>query len=429
MNLDIAYSISSPDDSLLIPDDKHIVVQGKTGTGKSTVLKNIIIGEIRAGKGLTVLDPHGQLVDDIVHLIPKERQGDLIWFDPYDADSVCGLNFFDGAGEDYKKVSSILAMFSTVWKGYWGPQSNEIVAYACEAVLKQDADERSILAVAKFLMNTELPRQQGQKAEPITYREKCLRRAPDYVQEYWKKFSERSARDQAEAVSHPMNKINEFVRNPIVRSVVGQTKNTLDMRQVMDEGKILLCRLSKGKLGADVSSILGSLIISKISLAALERENVSEYKREAHMLFADEVGNFTHGVDFPTILAEARKYHLTLVIATQTVSQLPDPQAVFGNCNVVVVYRLGGQDARFMSEEWGDQFPARAFMRLDDYTFYVNFVEGGVVQRNDVVWHARPPLKRTGDEVSAALVKQASRRFWANDRAEVMRKVDRFIGM
>src|SRR5207248_2511993 len=158
-----------------------------------------------------------------------------------------------------------------------------------------------------------------------------------------------------------------FVRNPLVRGIVGQTENTLDMRQVMDEGKILLCRLSKGRLGADVSSILGSLVVSKISLAALERENVPEYKRRHFTLFADEVQNFVHGVDFPTILAEARKYHLTLVIATQTISQLPDTQAVFGNCNIEIAYRLGGADAMLMAEEWGNQFPQTAFMRLNDY--------------------------------------------------------------
>src|SRR5205823_2981671 len=132
----------------------------------------------------------------------------------------------------------------------------------------------------------------------ITYRQKCLRRAPAYVRDYWKQFASRSARDQAEAISHPLNKINEFVRNPIVRSVVGQTKRTLDMRRVMDEGSILLCRLSKGRLGADVSSILGSVVVSKLALAALERESVPENRHHRHTLIADEVQNFVHGVDF-----------------------------------------------------------------------------------------------------------------------------------
>jgi type IV secretory pathway TraG/TraD family ATPase VirD4 len=429
MEIPIAYLASDPTNILTIPDDKHVSISGKTGTGKSTVLKNLIVEEIRAGKGVAVLDPHGQLVDDIVSLIPQERTRDVVWFDPADDQAIPGLNFYDGPGEDHKKVSAILRMFETVWKGFWGPSSNEIVADASYAVLAQDPDERSILATAKFLNNPPLNRQKGQKRKSTTYREKCLRTAPNFIVENWKRFSERSEKDQAQAVSHPMNKINEFIRNPLVRGVVGQTHNTLDMKQIMDEGKILLCRLSKGRLGADVSSILGSLIVSKISLAALERENVPEYKRRPFTLFADEVQNFVHGVDFPTILAEARKYHLTLVIATQTVSQLPDPEAVFGNCNVIVVYRIGGKDAEFMAAEWGNQFSPTAFMQLSDFEFYVSVVKDHIVQRKDLVWHGKPAITRQGNEACPAVVKQASRRLYANDRAEVMRRVDSFIGM
>ncbi len=427
MEIQIGYEASNPQNILSIPGNKHPVILGKTGTGKSTILKNMIVEKIRAGDGVTVLDPHGQLVDDLIHYIPESRLGDMIWWDPYD-DPVIGLNFFDGPGEDHKKVSAILSMFSTVWKGYWGPQSNEIVAFASEAILKQDPDERSILALAKFLMNPLVRKQKIQRKSPITYRHKCLRRAPAYARDYWKQFSARSARDQADAISHPMNKINEFVRNPIVRAVVGQTAETLNLRQIMDEGKILLCRLSKGRLGADVSSILGSLIVSKLSLAALERENVPEHKRRPHTLFADEVQNFVHGVDFPTILAEARKYHLTLVIATQTVSQLPDPEAVFGNCNIEIAYRLGGKDSQLIAEEWGNQFPATAFMRLNDYCFYINYVKREVPQRNDLVYRANPEPKRAGDEVSGALVKRTSRSVHGMTRARIDKKLNRFMG-
>jgi hypothetical protein len=428
MDIFIGSEASNPTHVLTIPGDKHPVILGKTGTGKSTILKNMIIEKIRAGVGVTVLDPHGQLVDDLIHHVPKPRLNDVIWWDPYD-DPVIGLNFFNGPGEDHKKVSSVLSMFSTVWKAYWGPQSNEIVAFASEAILKQDANERSILAVAKFLMNPSLRKQKMQKRTPITYRQKCLRRAPSYVRDYWKQFSTRSARDQAEAISHPMNKINEFVRNPIARCVIGQTKGTLDVRRVMDEGAILLCRLSKGRLGADVSSILGSLIVSKLALAALERENVPEYKRRPHTLFADEVQNFVHGVDFPTILAEARKYHLTLTIATQTVSQLPDPEAVFGNCNIAIAYRLGGSDAKLMAAEWGNEFPSTAFMRLNDFCFYINYVKGEVPQRNDLVYRAHPEPARAEGDASGAAVKAASRRAYGVSRADVEAKLNRFLGV
>jgi TraM recognition site of TraD and TraG/Type IV secretion-system coupling protein DNA-binding domain len=428
MDIPIGWAASNPRDILNIPCNRHQVLLGITGTGKSTLLKNMIIQKIRGGEGVTVLDPHGQLVDDLIHFIPASRLGDVIWFDPCD-DPVIGLNFFDGPGEDHKKVSSILSMFSTIWEKFWGPQSNEIVAFASDAILEQDPDERSILAVAKFLVNPTLPKQRHQKKVPITYRQKCLRRSAQYVCEYWRQFSSRSVRDQADAVSHPMNKINEFVRNPIVRCVVGQTSDTVDLRRVMDERRILLCRLSKGRLGADVSSILGSLLVSKLSLAALERENVPEYKRRPHTLFADEVQNFVHGVDFPTILAEARKYHLTLTIATQTISQLPDPEAVFGNCNIEIAYRLGGKDAELMAQEWGNQFPATAFMRLNDFCFYANYVKNEVPQRNDIVYRANPEPSRRGDEVSGAAVKMASRSVNGHPRGAIEDKLDRFLGM
>lgn len=428
MDILIGTEASNPTHVLPIPGDKHPVILGKTGTGKSTLLKTIIVGKIRAGEGVTVLDPHGELADDLIHYLPNSRLKDVIWWDPYD-DPVIGLNFFDGPGEDHKKVSSILSMFSTVWKSYWGPQSNEIVAFACDAILQQDEDERSILSVAKFLMNPPLGKQKNQKKTAITYRQKCLRRAPSYVRDYWKQFATRSAKDQAEAISHPMNKINEFVRNPIVRCVVGQTKGTLDLRQVMDNGAVLLCRLSKGKLGADVSSILGSLIVSKIALAALERENIAEHKRPAHTLFADEVQNFVHGVDFPTILAEARKYRLTLTIATQTVAQLPDPEAVFGNCNIEIAYRLGGADAVLMSKEWGNDFSPTAFLRLNDYCFYINHVSNEVPQRNDLVYRASQGPMRRGDEASGAFVKTQSRKAHGVSRTDIKRKLDQFLGV
>ena len=428
MDIHIGSEASNNTHVLSIPGDKHTVILGKTGTGKSTLLKNMIVEKIRAGEGVTVLDPHGQLVDNLVHFIPKFRSDRVIWWDPYD-DPVIGLNFFDGPGEDHKKVSAVLAMFSAVWKGFWGPQSNELVAFASEAILRQDEDERSILAVAKFLMNPALPKQKGQKKPPVTYRQKCLRRASGYVRDYWKQFSARSSRDQAEALSHPMNKINEFVRNPIVRSLVGQTKGTLDLRRVMDEGKILLCRLSKGRLGADVSSILGSLIVSKLAIAALERENVPKHKRRAHTLFADEVQNFVHDIDFPTILAEARKYHLTLSIATQTVNQLPDAEAVFGNCNVQIAYRLGGSDAHVMAKEWGNDFSPTAFMRLNDFCFYINHVKKEVPQRNDVIYRAHQTAAYDRASATSRSVLAASRNGNGASRAEITDKLNRFLGV
>lgn len=427
MDIPIGFAESNPTSILSIPGDKHPVVLGKTGTGKSTLLRTIIVAKIRAGEGVTVLDPHGSLVDDLIHLIPTSRLRDVIWFDPYD-DAVVGLNFFDGVGEAHKKVSAILSMFSTVWRPFWGPQSNEIVAFAAEAVLKQDPDERSILAVAKFLTNPLLSAQKLQRKPPVTYRAKCLRRASVYVRDYWRQFAARSPRDQAEAISHPMNKINEFVRNPIVRCVVGQTTRTLDPTEVMDGGKILLCRLSKGRLGGDVSSILGSLLVSKLSLAALEREAVAEHRRRPHTIFADEVQNFVHGVDFPTILAEARKYRLTLTIATQTISQLPNADAVFGNCNVEIVFRLGGTDAKLMAQEWGNEFPATAFMRLNDFCFYANYVKHEVPQRNDIVFRASSGPRRQGDETTGAAVKQASRKANGHPRATIAAKLDQFLG-
>src|SRR6185295_7928068 len=142
------------------------------------------------------------------------------------------------------------------------------------------------------------------------------------------------------------NKINQFVMNPILRATIGQLHNTLDARQVMHGNKILLCRFSKGRLGEDVASLLGSLLVSMISLAALEREAIPPHMRRPHKLYADEVQNFVHGVDFPTILAEARKYKLTLVIATQTGEQMPDVESVMGNCNTILTYRVSAKDAK-----------------------------------------------------------------------------------
>jgi hypothetical protein len=228
----------------------------------------------------------------------------------------------------------------------------------------------------------------------------------------------------------------------MLRAVTGQTRSSFDFRWAMDRSKIVLCRLSKGALGEDVSSLLGSLIVTKLALASLSRQDAPEDTRALHVLYADEVQNFTHGVDFPTILSESRKYALSLTIATQTLSQLPDRtlEAVFGNCATIISFRVSGDDAqaivrefgvsgedRRTAEQWFDVIvPASELQNLADYKLYLRTLMDGRPRDPELV-RAFPPFPRLGNENDSGIVARTSLQRFGRDRAEVENRLIRFL--
>jgi hypothetical protein len=396
---------------------RHTAIFGKSGVGKSTLMRNMTAWDISEGVGLALADPHGDLVDDLLSMIPRPRTNDVIYFNPHDPERVPGINPLQRVPEAQKPlvVSSIISILKNIWKDFWGPQTEYILSNLVAALLDQKRPV-SFLSLLKALVDDD-------------YRA-CLSRSLSdptvdiFFQLYTEEWNDRF---RTEASAPLMNKVGKLIGNPLLRAVIGQPTSSFDFRRVMDTRKILLCDLSKGILGADVSSLLGSLIVSSISLAALSRKNIPESDRVPFKLYADEVHNFIHGVDFPTILAEARKYKLPLVVATQTIAQLPEDSAaaLFGNCATLISFRVAGQDAEILNLEFAKTVSPSQLQELPDYRIYVrtltplNKSNSATMPGTPQLVNTFPPLTGVGNENTPERVMRASRQRYGRSRTDI----------
>ena len=419
--------------SIQPPDrGKHLAVFGKTGTGKTTLMRNMALSDLQAGLGLTVLDPHGGLIDDLLDHIPRHRSNDVIYFNPAEPSWVPAINVLDKTARHQRPlvISALISSMRNIWPDNWGPRTEFILSNAAAALLEQPQPV-SLIALPKLLTDP-------------AYRADILKHVKDPATRWFFKIFEHDwqRRLREEAVAPLLNKLNKFVANPLLRAVIGQTRSSFDFRWAMDNGKILLCDLSKGALGEDVTSLLGSLIVTKLSLAALSRQDTPEEDRRPHILYADEIQNFIHGVDFPTILSEARKYALALVIGTQTLNQLPEKTiaAVFGNCATLVSFRVSGQDAKTLVREFAasgegpkpveQQFdvivPASELQNLRDYKAYFRTLIAGQPVEPSLI-STFPPFGRTGNENRRDRIINTSHQRFSRNRSAVEAKLDKFL--
>jgi len=402
---------------------KHMAVFGKSGVGKSTLLRNMIAWDIAHGAGVAVQDPHGSLVDDILEMIPRNRTNDVIYFNPKDRAHALGLNILDH-GDTHARallVSYLISIFKALWRDSWGPRMEDILRNAAFALTEQPQPV-SLLAIPRLLNDPH-------------YRRRLLRHVNNpVVQGFFRTYEHGWTKQfREEAISPVLNKVNAFTTNPLLRAVIGQATSAFRFRWLMDTGKILLCDLSKGALGEDVSALLGSLITTKLYLAALSRQEISESERRPFILYADEVQNFIHGVQLPTILSEARKYALTLTIATQAIAQLPQEcvDAVFANCATVISFRVGGDDAETLRREFATILPASNLQDLPDYKTFVRTMSaepGRPSQpQGPITVKTFPAFSRQGTENSKARVIRTSLRRYSRLRAHVDRKLQKLF--
>ena len=404
---------------------RHTAIFGKSGTGKSTLMRNMIAWDISEGEGLALADPHGDLVDDLLGMIPRYRTNDVIYFKPDDPERVPGINPLRRVSHDQKPlvVSSIISILKNIWKDFWGPQTEYILSNLVAALLEQKKPV-TFLALLKALVDDD-------------YREYLNRSVSDptvavFFQLYTEEWDDRF---RTEASAPLMNKIGKLIGNPLLRAVIGQPTSSFDFRRAMDTRKTLLCDLSKGVLGADVSSLLGSLIVSSISLAALSRKAVPEKQRVPFKLYADEVHNFIHGVDFPTLLSEARKYKLSVVAATQTIAQLPQDSAsaLFGNCATLISFRVGGQDAEILNLEFAKTVSPSQLQELPDHRIYVrtltplNNKSSATTPGGPQLVNTFPPLRVTGNENTPDRVIRASKQRYGRPRARIEERHQAFF--
>ena len=410
---------------------KHCAIFGKSGVGKTTLMRNMIVADIFSGNGVTVIDPHGGLIDDLLEAIPKSRTNDVIYFNPADPERVIGLNVLESVDKSQRSlvVSSLISILRNLYPNNWGPRTEYILEHAVYALLEQD-EPVTLAALPKLLVDHK-------------YRRKVVENVTDpAIRSFFQFYELQNDRLREESIAPLLNKVSKFISNPLLRAVIGQTTSSFDIRWLMDTGKILLCNLSKGALGEDVSSLLGSLIVSKLSLASLSRQDIPEADRRPHFLYADEIQTFTHGVDFPSILSESRKYALALTVGTQTLTQLPEGaiEAVFGNCATIISFRVSGDDAKALVREFAASgegtrsaeqmfdliVPATELQNLPDYKLYVRTLLNGRPQDPYLV-QSFPPFPKTQRENSVERVLRTSGQRYGRERSGVEHRIGRFL--
>jgi energy-coupling factor transporter ATP-binding protein EcfA2 len=349
----------------------HMYLIGKTGTGKSTLLETMIRQDIDSGQGLALLDPHGDLIEKVLARIPEHRRDDLIYFNVPDPSRPLGFNPLETLPPLKRPLaaSGLLEVFKKIWADSWGPRLEHILRNALLALL--DQPEAILSDVLRLLSDQAFRKNVAGRAVNAQVRDFWLREYESYPKNF-----------RAEAIAPIQNKVGAFLADPMLNRILTQTKSSFDVRRVMDEGKILLVNLAKGKMGEDTAALLGSLIVAKVGLAASSRADLPEEARRDFYLYLDEFQNFTT-LSLATMLTELRKYHVSLILAHQYLSQL-DLQvrdAILGNVGTMLAFRLGVADAEILEKEFSPEFSITDLIGLPNYHIYLKLMIDGKVSR------------------------------------------------
>ncbi|HEY8108991.1 MAG TPA: type IV secretion system DNA-binding domain-containing protein [Patescibacteria group bacterium] len=347
---------------------RHVYAIGKTGMGKTHMLETMVLSDMQAGRGLAVVDPHGDFIESVLDHIPQSRVDDVIVFNPADRDHPIAFNILEKVDKDAKPLvaSGVVGVFEKIYGHSWGPRLEHILRNTILALL--DYPDSTLLDVPKLLANDK-------------FRQDVIKHIEDpVVRNFWvDEFGNYAERQRVEAIAPIQNKVGQFLASTTIRNIVGQKHTAINMREAMDTGKIILLKLSKGELGEDASALLGAMLITKMQLAAMSRANVVESERRDFYLYVDEFQNFATQ-SFATILSEARKYRLNLAIAHQYVSQMPEEvrDAVFGNVGTIISFRVGAADAAWLVKEFEPVFEETDIVNLDKYNVYLKVAIEGV---------------------------------------------------
>ncbi len=340
---------------------RHVYIVGKTGTGKTSLLKTIFLQLVEQGQGVALLDPHGDLSEELLDLLPRHLASRVVYFNPADLSFPVAWNILANIPLDERPrtASGIVSAFKHVWGDSWGPRLEYILYNAVRALL--DAEHTSILGLPKMLTDD-------------AYRAWVVRQIKDpFVKAFWEvEFEGYDQRFRQEAIAPIQNKVGSLATNPALRNILGQVRNKLDIPFIMDNGRIFIANLSKGALGDDPSNLIGSLLVSEFQRAAMRRGSQPEASRRDFTLIIDEFQNFTTRA-FSSILSEARKFRLSLVLSHQFTNQLEQEvcDAVFGNVGTIIAFQLGSVDAEMMAKEYGETFAQSQFVDLERFQILV----------------------------------------------------------
>lgn len=346
---------------------QHIYCIGKSGTGKSTLLKSMAVSDIRRGNGICVIDPHGDVARELIAKIPEWRKKDLVYFNPKEADNTVTFNPLHGIPSNYQYLvaSGLVSTFKKIWADSWGVRMEHILRFSLLALLYYP--DATLLDIQPLLTNRE-------------FRGKVLQYVTDkHILSFWiNEFDKYSPSFRSEAISPILNKTGIFLASVPLRNVVGQKTKGLKFQEIMDKKKLLICNLSKGEIGEDTSMILGSMIVTAIQLAALHRAKQNESIRVPFYLYIDECHTFIT-LSFADILAEARKYGLSIFLCHQYIEQLDERvmKAVFGNVGTLISFRVGAIDAKYLAKEFHTVFDEKDFVSLPRFSMYLKLMIDG----------------------------------------------------
>jgi len=358
---------------------RHMYIVGKTGMGKTVLLENMAIQDIQNGHGVAIVDPHGEFAEKMLDFVPSHRINDVVYFNPADIDHPISFNVMEKVDPEYRHLvaSGLMGVFKKIWFDMWSARMEYITYNTVLALLEYPGT--TLLSVNRMLSDKD-------------YRQKIVEKLNDpTVKAFWvNEFAKYPERFREEAVAPIQNKVGQFIATPLIRNIVGQVKSSIDMRKIIDEGKILIVNLSKGKIGEDASNLLGALVVTRLQLAAMSRVDVPEEERKDFYLYVDEFQNFATDA-FATILSEARKYRLCLILTHQYIAQLDTMtdkgkstrvrDAVFGNVGTIIVFRVGAADAEFLEKEFTPEFTIDDLVNLDKYHIYLKLMIDGAASR------------------------------------------------
>jgi len=413
---DQVFGIKKPDRR------QHMYLIGKTGVGKTALLKNMALQDIENGEGVAIIDPHGEFVEEVLDRIPSHRINDVVYFNPADLEYPIAFNVLEVPDPKYKHLiaSGLIGVFTKIWANVWSARMEYILNNCILALL--DTPGTTLLAIPRILVDK-------------NYRQKIVNNLKDpVVRSFWiNEYSLWPDNYRNEAIAPIQNKVNQFLNVSLIRNIVGQPKTTLNLQDIMDTGKILLVNVSKGRIGEDNSALLGAMIITRIQLIAMERVRIPEEKRRDFYLYVDEFQNFATEA-FATILSEARKYRLNLIIAHQYISQLVTEtstrvrDAVFGNVGTLICFRVGAADAEFLEREFIPEFSALDLVNLDNYNIYLKLMIDGVTSRPFSA-QTLAPKTITEKESHREKIIQLSRQRYSTPREEVEARISRWSGV
>lgn len=402
----------------ILPVDRlrHLAILGKTGMGKSTLLSHLLTTDIVAGRGVCLIDPHGDLAESLLPAVPKRRTNEIVLFDAGDREHPLAFNPLSCADPAMRPLvaAGVLSAFKKLYSDSWGPRLEHILRNALLALL--EVPGTSLVSVLKLLGD-------------VRYRQRITAGLTDpVVREFWEReFAAMHPKLRIEAIAPIQNKIGAFVSNPLLRNIIGQSVNRLNLRAVMDSGKVLVVNLSKGRIGDDASMLLGSLLVTSLQIAAMGRADIPEDERRPFFIYVDEFQNFATE-SFATILSEARKYRLSLTLANQYLAQMNEQteSALFGNVGTLLAFQVGARDAEVIAEQLGGELTSQDLMTLPRYQAYARLLIDGQPSR-PFSMRTLPPPRYWLDPKREAIIRKYSRQRYGQKAATVDAEIQKAL--